>query len=123
MSNDDLVEIIERQVGKSHILADGNPSWNGDYRFWVHGETARDDYIKILNFLPAIIEDHLAMTGLLDKLLGVVAEQQIEIARLSSEIEEVRNASITVKAQANMHDLINKLAEKGCDITDAEIKI
>jgi hypothetical protein len=123
MTNDELVEVIEREAETSPVKADGDASPHGDYKVWVHGQESRDNYRKILNALPAIIKDQLAMTELLDRLLGVVAEQQIEIARLSSKIEAVTKASIEVKTQENMNDIVAELADKGCDISNAEVDI
>jgi hypothetical protein len=123
MRNNELVKSIEREAETSPIKTDDAPSRHGDYRFWVHGETSRNNYITILNSLPAIIKDHLAMTGLLNRLLGVVAQQQIEINQLSFQIEELRRAAISVKVQENINDSIRRLTAQGSDVTDGQVTV
>lgn len=123
MADKNLIAAVRRQVGKQPIYGDVTPDTEGDYKLWVRGEKARNDYQTILNGLPAMMQDHITQSNILQKILGIVAQQQIAINRLSFENEELRRANVALKLQENFNDSLDRISANGRDITDNEVTL
>jgi hypothetical protein len=114
MENQDLRSALKHRVGK-----DGVFSYDDDSYLYAK-EDSEDDAMTILNYLPEVVQDHLAMAKAVTGLLKVVAQQQFQIEELSERLENSLRAKIGVQVQENMQDLIRELVAQGRDVTKVE---
>jgi hypothetical protein len=89
----------------------------------VDSEKRGNDATTVLNYLPEVVQDHLKLTEAVQMLLGVVAQQQLQIQVLQRRLEAVVQGTIAVKLQNDLHAVLKELAEKGCDVTSLKTHV
>jgi hypothetical protein len=121
-----LMELASRQSGVDKVYYNNSPIKIGGKDYYepvFDGTDVADDFVMLLRGLPEIVHDHLALSEAVNKLAAIIIQQQMQINELTYQLEEVVRANITLKAQENVHGIIERLTAQGSDVSKPEIVI
>ena len=127
MTNKKYIQNIAKSIdGDNQVFHNSVPTKIGNDEYFeplFKSLPAATNYTMLLRALPEIIQDHLVLSEAVNKLIEIVIQQQIEISENSYKLEELVRANIALKAQENVHGIIEKLTAQGSDVNKPEIVI
>jgi hypothetical protein len=127
MKPKELSGAIDRRCNKSGLIAYYPDAEEDDDPLAcvlaVRGEKRAQDATIILNYLPEVVHDHLALSQTVVGLLKVVARQQQQIQELSTKLETAVAAKVALGAKENTQEFIRDLVNSGHRVKGAELVV